>query len=111
MVFIHAKMIGKDPECWENPNEFWPERFLDSSIDYKGNHFELLPFGAGRRGCPGINFGVKLIELALASLLYRFDWELPHGVRREDLDMADAAGLTVSKKVPLFLAAKPMYIF
>ncbi|CAL8158281.1 unnamed protein product [Prunus armeniaca] len=109
MVFIHAKMIGKDPECWENPNEFWPERFLDSSIDYKGNHFELLPFGAGRRGCPGISFSVKLIELALANLLYRFDWELPHGVRREDLDMEDAAGLVVSKKVPLFLAAKPAH--
>ncbi|CAL9030923.1 unnamed protein product [Prunus brigantina] len=109
MVFIHAKMIGKDPECWENPNEFWPERFLDSSIDYKGNHFQLLPFGAGRRGCPGISFSVKLIELALANLLYRFDWELPRGVRREDLDMEDAAGLSVSKKVPLFLAAKPVH--
>ncbi|KAM2075975.1 hypothetical protein ACFX1T_038778 [Malus domestica] len=95
MVFVHAKMIRNDPKCWENPKEFLPERFMDSSIDYKGNHFELLPFGARRRGCPGINFGVKLIELALANLLYCFDWELPHGVRIEDLDMGEATGLVV----------------
>ncbi|RXH96161.1 hypothetical protein DVH24_008661 [Malus domestica] len=98
MVFVHAKMIGNDLKCWENPKEFLPERSMDSSVDYKGNHFELLPFGAGMRGCPGINFGVKLIELALANLLYCFDWELPHGVRREDLDMEEAAGITIGKK-------------
>ncbi|KAM1340010.1 hypothetical protein ACFX15_038215 [Malus domestica] len=109
MVFVLAKMIGSDPKCWENPKEFLPERFMDSSVDYKGNHFELLPFGAGRRGCPGMNFAAKLIELALANLLYCFDWELPHRVRREDVDMEEAAGLTVAKKVPLFLAARPAY--
>ncbi|KAM1025806.1 hypothetical protein ACFX13_039559 [Malus domestica] len=109
MVFVHAKMIGNDLKCWENPKEFLPERSMDSSVDYKGNHFELLPFGAGMRGCPGINFGVKLIELALANLLYCFDWELPHGVRREDLDMEEAAGITIGKKVPLFLTARPAY--
>ncbi|KAB2633274.1 cytochrome P450 71A3-like [Pyrus ussuriensis x Pyrus communis] len=109
MVFVLAKMVGSDPKCWENPKEFLPERFMDSSVDYKGNHFELLPFGAGRRGCPGMNFAAKLIELALANLLYCFDWELPHRVRREDMDMEEAAGLTVAKKVPLFLAARPAY--
>lgn len=111
MVFIHAKMIGRDPKCWENPNEFFPERFLDSSIDYKGKHFELLPFGAGRRGCPGMNFGMQVVELALANLLYHFDWELPDGVRREDLDMKEAVGLTVQKKVHLCLAATPVHAF
>ncbi|KAM5571869.1 cytochrome P450 71A9 [Rosa sericea] len=109
MVFILAKMIGRDPKCWENPNEFFPERFLDSSIDYKGNHFELLPFGAGRRGCPGMNFAMQLVELTLANLLYRFDWELPNGMKREDLNMEEAAGITVQKKVPLCLAATPVH--
>ncbi|PRQ17170.1 putative premnaspirodiene oxygenase [Rosa chinensis] len=110
MVFILAKMIGRDPKCWENPNEFFPERFLDSSIDYKGNHFELLPFGAGRRGCPGMNFAMQLVELTLANLLYRFDWELPDGMKREDLNMEEAAGITVQNKVPLYLAATPVHL-
>ncbi|EXB94453.1 Cytochrome P450 71A9 [Morus notabilis] len=105
-VFVNAKVIGRDPKYWEDPNEFRPERFLDSSVDFKGqNYFELLPFGAGRRGCPGINFGVVLIELALANLLCRFDWQLPHGVKREDLDMEEAFGLTMHKKIPLCLDA------
>lgn len=63
MVFFLAKMIGRDPKCWENPNDFFPERFLD----YKGNYFELLPFGAGRRGCPGMNFATQLVELTYTS--------------------------------------------
>ncbi|XP_059443214.1 cytochrome P450 71A9-like [Corylus avellana] len=107
-VFVNARSIGRNPEYWKNPNEFQPERFLDSSIDFRGQHFELLPFGAGRRGCPGINFAVQIVELALANLLLRFDWELPHGLRREDLDMEEAFGLTVHKKLPLCLVAKPL---
>ncbi|XP_060670692.1 cytochrome P450 71A9-like [Ziziphus jujuba] len=106
-VFVNAIMIGKDPKYWENPNEFQPERFMDSSMDFRGHNFELLPFGFGRRGCPGINFSVLHIELVLASLLYCFDWELPHGMKREDLDMEEAFGITMHKKVPLCLCATP----
>ena len=104
-VFINAKTIAMDPTCWENPNEFLPERFLDSPIDFRGQHFEMLPFGAGRRGCPGVNFAMPLIELALANLLFHFDWELPHGLKREDLDMEEAFGITMHKKAPLSLEA------
>ncbi|XP_040988343.1 cytochrome P450 71A9-like [Juglans microcarpa x Juglans regia] len=107
-VFFNAKSIGEDPKYWKNPKEFRPERFLlDSSVDFKGQHFELLPFGAGRRGCPGIQFATQLIELALANLLHRFDWEMADAVRREELDMEEAVGLTMHKKVPLLLMAKP----
>ncbi|PON72339.1 Cytochrome P450, E-class, group I [Parasponia andersonii] len=108
-VFVNAREIGRDSKYWDNPDEFRPERFLESSVDYRGQHFELLPFGAGRRGCPGINFGVVLIELALANLLCSFDWVLPHGMRSEDLDMEEASGLTVHKKIPLCLVAKLVY--
>ncbi|KAK6130789.1 hypothetical protein DH2020_035477 [Rehmannia glutinosa] len=69
-VLINAWAIGRDPSLWENPEEFRPERFLDSSIDYRGLHFELVPFGAGRRGCPGISFGLAVDELALAKLVH-----------------------------------------
>ena len=109
-VFVNAKSIGTDPKYWKNQNKFQPERFLDSLVDFRGQHFELLPFGAGRRGCPGMNFAILIIELALANLLHRFDWELPHGIRRQDLDMEEAIGLSMHKKVPLCLVANPVAI-
>ena len=104
-VLINAKAIATDPEYWEHPFEFRPERFLNCSIDFKGQNFELIPFGVGRRACPGINFAIPLIELALASLLYSFDWELPPGMRIEDFDMEEAPGITMHKKTLLFLMA------
>ncbi|VFR03310.1 unnamed protein product [Cuscuta campestris] len=102
-VFINAMSIGRDPRTWENPSEFRPERFEDGGVDFKGTHFELIPFGVGRRGCPGINFAVPLVELALANLLYPFDWRLPAGVG--DVDMEETFGITVHKKTPLCLLA------
>ncbi|KAL2892854.1 Cytochrome P450 71A9 [Bienertia sinuspersici] len=106
LVYINAWAIGRDPESWENPESFLPERFLGSSIDYKGQHFELLPFGAGRRGCPGLLLGSTTIELALANLLCFFDWELPALMKREDIDMDVLPGLTAQKKNTLCLVAK-----
>ncbi|KAL4193317.1 hypothetical protein AMTRI_Chr06g198800 [Amborella trichopoda] len=106
-VIINAWAIGRHEEAWVNPEEFRPERFIESSIDYKGQDFELIPFGAGRRGCPGIAFGVASFELALANLLLRFDWELPRGMCPNDIDMAEEFGLTMHRKVPLSLVAIP----
>ncbi|KAF6169639.1 hypothetical protein GIB67_004031 [Kingdonia uniflora] len=104
-VLVNAAAISRDPKIWENPGEFKPDRFLDNPIDFKGNDFEFIPFGAGRRGCPGINFAILLIELILANLLHRFDWELPHGLNREDVDMEEAIGITMHKKISLRLVA------
>ncbi|GAB2269748.1 hypothetical protein Dimus_004670 [Dionaea muscipula] len=105
-VFINAKAIGLDADCWlQDPYSFKPERFLDSSIDFRGKDFELIPFGVGRRGCPGLNFAIALVELALANLLYRFDWELPEGTKPDDINMAEAPGITTHKKTPLVLVA------
>ncbi|KAH9620986.1 hypothetical protein KSS87_003391 [Heliosperma pusillum] len=106
-VFINAKAIAMDPNVWDNPDKFEPERFLHSSIDYKGHDFELIPFGVGRRGCPAINFAILTVEIALANLLYRFDWSLPNGMTRDDIDMAEATGITMHKKEPLLLLAIP----
>ncbi|XXG52797.1 hypothetical protein AAC387_Pa03g1020 [Persea americana] len=105
-VFINAYAIGRDPTSWENPEEFLPERFANNSVDFKGQDFQFIPFGAGRRGCPGLSFAITSLELALANLLYWFDWELPQGVTEEDLDMSEALGMTVHKKLPLYLAPK-----
>nr|AYN73069.1 CYP71B103 [Eucalyptus cladocalyx] len=102
-VQVNVWGIGRDPSLWERPEEFVPERFEDSPIDYKGNHFELLPFGAGRRGCPAILMGMATVELALANVLHSFDWELPEGMKEGDVSMEEGPGLTVFKKVPLAL--------
>ncbi|XP_021283913.1 cytochrome P450 83B1-like [Herrania umbratica] len=105
LIHVNAWAIGRDPQAWKNPEEFYPERFINSSIDYKGLDFELIPFGAGRRGCPGIHMGVATLELALANLLYKFDWEMPAGMNKEDLDFDVMPGLTMHKKNALCLVA------
>lgn len=100
LIQVNAWAIGRDPEYWRDSEEFFPERFVYSPIDYKGQRFEFLPFGSGRRVCPGILMGVTMVELALANLLYCFDWKLPNAVA---INMEEAAGLAISKKMPLFL--------
>ncbi|XP_031405581.1 cytochrome P450 71A25-like [Punica granatum] len=108
MVITNAWAIGRDPDSWgPNPDEFKPERFLGNPVDYKGQNFELIPFGAGRRGCPGIAFAMAMDNFVLANLMLRFDWALPPGMRAEDLDMTQCTGLTIHRKVPLLAVATP----
>ncbi|KAF5200579.1 Cytochrome p450 [Thalictrum thalictroides] len=95
-----------DPRIWDKPEEFWPERFLNNSIDFKGQDFEFIPFGLGRRCCLGINYALVVIELVLANLLQHFNWKLPQGTEREDVDMNEAFGLTMHTKIPLRLVAE-----
>ncbi|MCE5167082.1 hypothetical protein HAX54_036242, partial [Datura stramonium] len=109
IIHVSAWAIARDPDYWKNPEEFVPERFLNNDIDFKGQNFELIPFGAGRRGCPGIALGVATVELALSNLLYAFDWELPCGMKREDIDTDVLPGLTMHKKNPLCLVPKNHY--
>nr|DAD39592.1 TPA_asm: hypothetical protein HUJ06_013915 [Nelumbo nucifera] len=104
-LLVNAWTIGRDPEYWENPEEFIPERFTDSSIDFKGQHFEFIPFGSGRRVCPGIQLGMVIVELTLANLLCSFNWELPKGIKEEDIDMEGSLGITMHKKNALQLVA------
>ena len=106
MVYVNAYAVGRDPECWKDPLKFFPERFLGSTIDYKGHDFELIPFGAGRRSCPGIVMGSTMVELILSNLLYSFNWELPAGMQKEDIDTIPMPGMIVHKKTPLCLVPK-----
>ncbi|XP_061364888.1 cytochrome P450 71A1-like [Gastrolobium bilobum] len=104
MVYINAWAIQRDPKFWESPEEFLPERFENSQVDFKGQDFQFIPFGFGRRGCPGVNFGLSSVEYMFANLLYWFDWKLPEmDTPIHDIDMNEIFGLVVSKKVPLHL--------
>ncbi|KAL5657966.1 hypothetical protein ACJX0J_031129, partial [Zea mays] len=109
-LLVNAWAIGRDPAAWDAPEEFRPERFLAGSearaVDVRGTDYQLLPFGTGRRICPGISFALAALELALASLLRHFDWELPSGTHSADMDMLEAPGLSTPPRVPLVLVPK-----
>ncbi|OWM88423.1 hypothetical protein CDL15_Pgr003835 [Punica granatum] len=100
-VLVNAFAIGRDPESWEDPDSFRPERFLGSEIDVKGRDFELIPFGAGRRICPGYPLALRMLPLMVASLVQGFDWKPEGGVSPKDMDMEDVLGLALRKARPL----------
>ncbi|GMY15353.1 cytochrome P450 CYP736A12-like [Fagus crenata] len=107
-IIINYWAIGHDPIVWsDNVEEFYPERFLNSNIDLRGRDFQLLPFGSGRRGCPGIQLGLITVKYVLAQLLHCFDWVLPSGMFPNDLDMSEKFGLAVSRAKHLL--AMPIY--
>lgn len=100
-VFVNVYAIGRDPEVWSDPLPFKPERFIGSKIDYKGQHYELIPFGAGRRMCAGVPLGHRMLHLTLGLLLHQFDWELDGNVTRETMDWNERLGMTMRKHEPL----------
>ncbi|KAK4269071.1 hypothetical protein QN277_022276 [Acacia crassicarpa] len=106
-VIVNVWAIGRDPTIWENPYEFNPERFIGKDIDVIGHHFELLPFGAGRRICPGYVLGLKVVQVSLANLVHGFSWSLPGHMKKEDLNMEEVPRLTNVRKQPLEAVIKP----
>ncbi|XP_051133705.1 salviol synthase-like [Andrographis paniculata] len=97
-VMLNAWAIARDPKYWKDPNTFMPGRFLETSADFKGKDFEFIPFGAGRRMCPGLAFGLANVELPLAMFLYHFDWALPDGMTPDDMDMSECFGITARRR-------------
>ncbi|KAK9063218.1 hypothetical protein SSX86_017088 [Deinandra increscens subsp. villosa] len=102
-VFVNMWAMGRDPKVWDDPLSFNPERFMGSKMDFKGQDFELLPFGSGRRICPGLPFGVKSVEFILASLIHEFKWVLPDGEEHSKLDMNSKFGIAMKREKPLKL--------
>ncbi|KAF8406374.1 hypothetical protein HHK36_008461 [Tetracentron sinense] len=105
-LVLNLWKMQRDPSVWSDPSEFRPERFLSShkDIDVRGHHFELIPFGSGRRVCPGISFALQVVHLALARLLHCFEFETPLGA---PLDMTEGPGMTIPKVTPLEVLLTP----
>ncbi|PIN03538.1 Cytochrome P450 CYP2 subfamily [Handroanthus impetiginosus] len=106
-VLINTWSIGRDPISWDKPEEFLPERFIGKEIDMLGSNFALLPFGSGRRRCPGYNLGLKVVRTTLANLLHGFELKLVEGMRIEDICMEEEYGLSTHPKKPLEIIVEP----
>ena len=107
VVFVSVFSAQRDPKIYERPEDFWPERFIGRDIDLKGQDFELLPFGSGRRMCPGYSLGLKIVQDTLANLIHGFTWKLPNNMKPEDLNMEETYRLSGPKKIPLAACAEP----
>ena len=105
-LWVNLYKLHRDPSVWENPNEFCPERFLTTqkNFDVKGRNPQLIPFGAGRRICPGATFSLQLLHLSLARLVHEFEIGRPS---KEPLNMEEIAALNVTRKIPLQVVLAP----
>eukprot|EP01018_Ginkgo_biloba_P005272 Gb_32737 [translate_table: standard] len=100
-LVVNVWEIGRDPDVWEDPLAFRPERFMEREIDVRGQNFEMIPFGSGRRGCPGALLAIGVVELALAQLLQCFEWSVEGDPA--DLDTSEPTfGLTIPRQHPLY---------
>ncbi|XP_010426321.1 PREDICTED: cytochrome P450 71A22-like [Camelina sativa] len=105
-VMINVWAIGRDAASWgPDAEEFRPERHLNSYVDFRGQNFELIPFGAGRRICPAISFAVVLIEVVLANLVHQCDWRLPDEYTEDQTSVAESTGMAIHRLFPLYAIA------
>ncbi|KAL8485820.1 hypothetical protein ACS0TY_027923 [Phlomoides rotata] len=107
MVLINTWSIGRDPNSWDTPEKFLPERFMGKEIDALGSNFSLLPFGSGRRGCPGYNLALKMVLTTFANLLHGFNFILVEGMKPQDICMEEKYGLSTHPKLPLSIIMEP----
>lgn len=107
-VIVNTWAIGQNPQFWNEPDVFRPERFLEKQISFYGKDFELIPFGSGKKSCPGLPYAARVIPFLLASMLAEFDWRLQDGMEHKDIDMSDNFTSTLKMAVPLCVVPIPI---
>ncbi|KAL8122472.1 hypothetical protein AgCh_018989 [Apium graveolens] len=113
-IFVNVWALGRDPNYWENALEFKPERFIMTSneyessgkgqVDVRGQHFQLLPFGSGRRGCPGTTLALKIIQTTVAAMIQCFEWNVVGNETYKSItpvNMEEGKAITLSRAHPL----------
>ncbi|KAE9598870.1 hypothetical protein Lal_00022642 [Lupinus albus] len=109
MLYINVWSMGRDPKLWDNPLEFRPERFIikstgEKELDVRGQNFQLMPFGTGRRVCPGASLALQFIPTNLAAMIQCFEWKVfGNGI----VEMEEKPGMTLSRVHPLLLVPVP----
>ncbi|KAH7512429.1 cytochrome P450 93A3 [Ziziphus jujuba] len=101
-IFVNVWALGRDPNHWENPLEFLPERFTGKKrqLDVRGQHFEYLPFGSGRRSCPGASLAMEVVQTTLGAMIQCFDWKVGEDANGK-VDMEEGPGISLPRAHPL----------
>lgn len=106
LILVNMWAIARDSNIWDDPLSFKPERFMGSGVDYKGQNFEYIPFGSGRRMCPGQPLASRAVLLIVASLIHNYDWFLPKDMEPVQIDMKDKNLFSMQKEEPLWVIPK-----
>ncbi|XP_071694255.1 cytochrome P450 93A3-like [Rutidosis leptorrhynchoides] len=100
-IFVNVWALGRDPNHWDEPLEFKPERFEDDNFDVRGQHFHLLPFGSGRRMCPGTSLALQVVQATLGAMIQCFEWKAGKDGKLTSVDMNEGVGITLPRANPL----------
>ncbi|KAD3337066.1 hypothetical protein E3N88_32586 [Mikania micrantha] len=101
ITFINLWSLGRDPTYWERPLEFRPERFEEKQIDVRGQNFHFLPFGSGKRMCPGVSLGLMFVYTILGSMIQCFTWKAGKYGNLTSVDMEEGTGIALTRANPL----------
>ena len=107
-VFVNTWAIGRNPQFWNEPDVFRPERFLEKQISFYGKDFEFIPFGSGKKSCPGLPYAARVVPFLLALMLAQFDWRLPDGMEHKDVDLTEKFANGLKMAVPLCVVPVPI---
>ncbi|KAJ7568506.1 hypothetical protein O6H91_01G034900 [Diphasiastrum complanatum] len=107
LVLINTHGLGRNPDVWENPLQFMPERFIGDKVELRDAEFRVVPFGSGKRKCPGAPLGQSMLLLGLGRLIHDFNWAPPPPLLPTDIDVMEANGMTTPPATPLKALATP----